>query len=186
MCCCGGEAVHDEWDSKLVDSRARALGPDYDVRYPRMPDEAGPQYKPWKSALKREYAKLEDGAVVVGHSVGGTILINALAEEPPKLHLGGIFLIAAPFIGEGGWPSDDIKARKHLGTALPDGVPVYLYYGGDDQTAPAAHVDSYAEAIPDAVVRRLSGRDHQLNNDLSEVAADIKRLARKPEALIAV
>ena len=144
-----------------------------------MPDEADPHYKPWKSALKREYAKLEDGAVVVGHSIGGTILINALAEEPPKLHFGGIFLIASPFIGEGGWPSDDIIARKHLGAALPDRVPVYLYHGSDDETAPFAHVDSYAEAIPDAVVRRLRGRDHQLNNDLSEVAADINRLRRR-------
>jgi predicted alpha/beta hydrolase family esterase len=170
----GGKAVHDEWDSKLVNSLARRLGPDYDVRYPRIPDEADPHYEPWKSALKREYAKLEDGAVLVGHSIGGTILINALAEEPPKLH--GIFLIAAPFIGEGGWPNDDIIARKHLGTELADGVPVFLYHGSDDETAPFAHVDSCAEAIPDAVVRRLRGRDHQLNNDLSEAAADIKRL----------
>jgi len=34
----------------------------------------------------------------------------------------------------------------------------------------------YARAIPQAVVRRLTGRDHQLNNDMSEVAADIRRL----------
>jgi pimeloyl-ACP methyl ester carboxylesterase len=85
--------------------------------------------------------------------------------------------IAAPFIGEGGWPSDDVIARKHLGAALPDGVPVYRYHGSDDETAPLAHVDSYAEAIPDAVVRRLRWRDHQLNNDLSEVAATLSACA---------
>ena len=31
----GGKAVHDEWDSKLVNSLARQLGSDYDIRYPR-------------------------------------------------------------------------------------------------------------------------------------------------------
>jgi pimeloyl-ACP methyl ester carboxylesterase len=39
---------------------------------------------------------LDDGAVVVGHSVGGTILINALAERPPGRKLGAIVLIGVP------------------------------------------------------------------------------------------
>ena len=42
--------------------------------------------------------------------------------------------------------------------------------------SPFEHVRLYAKAIPRAVVRRLSGRDHQLNNDMSEVGADIRRL----------
>jgi predicted alpha/beta hydrolase family esterase len=176
----GGKGVHDEWDNQLVESLSRSLGSGYDVGYPRMPDEDHPRYKAWKSALKSEYAALEDGAILVGHSIGGTILLNALAEEPPKRHFSGIFLIAAPFIGDGGWPSDDIKARMHLGGALPDSVPLYLYHGDADKTAPVTHIDLYAASIPDAVVRRLKGRDHQLNNDLSEVAADIKHLAAKP------
>jgi pimeloyl-ACP methyl ester carboxylesterase len=55
-------------------------------------------------------------------------------------------------------------------------MPVYLYHGSRDGTAPLEHVRLYAKAIPYAVVRRLAGRDHQLNNDMSEVAADIRRL----------
>lgn len=38
---------------------------------------------------------------------------------------------------------------------------------------PVSHVDMYANIIPQASVRRLAGRDHQLNEDLSEVASDI-------------
>jgi predicted alpha/beta hydrolase family esterase len=95
----GGEGTHDEWDNKLVDSLRRELGPGYDIRYPRMPNEADPSYPAWKAALLEEMAGLAEGAVVVGHSIGGTILINALAEAPPKRKLAGIFLIAAPFVG---------------------------------------------------------------------------------------
>jgi hypothetical protein len=40
----GGAGSHDEWENKLVDSLRRELGPDYDVRYPRMPKEADPSY----------------------------------------------------------------------------------------------------------------------------------------------
>ena len=78
-------------------------------------------------------------------------------------------------MGGGGWHSDDIELSD-LGTKLPDETPIYLYHGSKDQTAPLEHVGLYAKALPHAVVRRLSGRDHQLNNDMSEVAADIRRL----------
>ncbi len=172
----GGAGTHDEWDNKLVASLARELGQDYDIRYPRMPNEADPSYPVWKTALAHEIAALDDAAILVGHSLGGTILINALAEQAPERKLAGLFLISAPFFGPGGWPSDDIKPSRDLGAGLPQATPIYLYHGSEDDTAPLAHVDLYKQAIPHARVRKLEGRDHQLNDDLSEVAADIRRI----------
>jgi predicted alpha/beta hydrolase family esterase len=172
----GGAGTYDEWDNKLVDSLRRELGSGYDIRYPRMPKEADPSYRAWKAAIMDEIADLGDGAIVMGHSVGGTILINAIAEAPPKQKLSGVFLIAAPFVGVGGWPSNDIRPAANLGARLPRDAPIYLYHGGMDDTVPSAHVDLYEDAIPGAVVRRLPNRDHQLNNDLAEVAADIRAL----------
>jgi predicted alpha/beta hydrolase family esterase len=172
----GGAGVHDDWDSKLAASLTRELGQDYDIRYPRMPNEADPSYPAWKTALEQEIAGLDDAAILVGHSLGGTILINALAEQAPVRKLAGVFLISAPFVGPGGWPSEDIKPKQDLGARLPQETPIYLYHGNEDDTAPHAHVDLYKQAIPGARVRKLEGRDHQLNNDLSEVAADIRRI----------
>ena len=172
----GGEGTHDEWDHKLVENLGRELGSDYKIRYPRMPNEADPKYARWRATIKKELARLDDGASLVGHSVGATILINALAEEPPDLALSGIFLLAAPFVGENGWPSKDIKPMSRLGKRLPARTPVYLYHGSEDDTVPFAHVSLYQAAIPEVLVRRVTGRDHQLNNDMSEVAADIRRL----------
>jgi predicted alpha/beta hydrolase family esterase len=172
----GGAGAHDEWDNKLVDSLRRELGPGYDIHYPCMPNEAEPSYTMWKSALAEEIAGLDDGVILIGHSLGGTILINALAEAPANRKLAGIFLIAAPFVGAGGWPSGDIKPTTDLGARLPPKAPIYLYHGSKDETAPFAHVDLYERAIPGAIVRRLHGRDHQLNDDLAEVAADVRAL----------
>ena len=168
-----GEGVHDRWDNKLVDSLQRELGDGYAVRYPRMPGEHDPGYAAWKAALIDQFAALEDGAILVGHSVGGTILLRVLAEHPPKATIDGLFIIAAPFIGEGGWPSDDIDPRQDLAKELPPRVSIHLYHGTDDSDVPTAHVRLYAKAIPQAVVRALDGKDHQLNNDMSEVARDI-------------
>ncbi|GGO25294.1 alpha/beta fold hydrolase [Micromonospora parathelypteridis] len=170
----GGAGTHDEWDNKLVDSLRRELGDGYEVRYPRMPDEDDPSYARWSAAIRREIAALGDEAVVAGHSVGATILVNALAERPPERALRAIVLIAAPFVGPGGWPGDEFERPYDLGARLPHGVPVHLFHGLQDETAPPSHADLYAGVIPQAQVHRLPGRDHQLNDDLSEMARVIK------------
>lgn len=123
-----------------------------------------------------EFNFLKDGATVVGHSVGATILLHTLADERPTITPAAIVLIAAPFIGKGGWPSDDVDERANLPDRLPKGVPVLLYHGMDDQTVPVEHVQLYAKAIPQAIVRTLVHRDHQLNDDLREVANDVRSL----------
>lgn len=84
----GGRGAHDEWDRKLVESLQRELGAEYEIRYPRMPDEDDPSYASWKAALEMEWERLRDGAILVGHSVGGTILVGALAERPPSRESG--------------------------------------------------------------------------------------------------
>jgi predicted alpha/beta hydrolase family esterase len=177
-----GAGVHDQWDNKLVDSLRGELGPAYEIRYPVMPNEADPTYAAWKPALQMELAALQHGAIVVGHSVGGTILIHVLAEQTPQANLGAICLIAAPFIGTAGWQSDDIEPRPDLAARLPRDVPIFFYHGRNDETVPLAHVELYARAVHRAHVRRLAGRDHQLNNRLAEIATDIQRLDQSSNA----
>ena len=173
----GGAGTYDDWDSKLADSLRRDLGPDYEVRYPRMPDEGDPDFTRWVAALGEELDKLDAGAVLVGHSFGATIIALGLSRAPAVRPLAGVFLIAPPFFGEGGWASDEVAFGPDLGAKLPPETPVRLYQGDQDADVPPEHLDLYATAIPRAVARRLPGRDHQLNDDLSEVAADIRALA---------
>lgn len=175
----GGKGTHDEWDHKLVESLRRELGQGYEIHYPRMPGEDDPSYAPWKTTLERELGTLQDGAILVGHSVGGTILLKALTEQLSAREFGAIFLIAAPFVGDGGWPADDLRFPPDLGARLPQGVPIHFFHGLEDEVAPPSHVELYARAVPQARVHRLPGRDHQLNNDLSEVAAAILSLATR-------
>ncbi|MET0229886.1 MAG: alpha/beta fold hydrolase [Rhodanobacteraceae bacterium] len=171
-----GESVHDAWDDKLVRSLERELGDGYEIAYPRMPDEADPRYDAWKRALRDAFDALEDGAIVVGHSVGGAMLIHVLAERMPKSRLGALILLAAPFIGDGGWPSEDMQPRTDFGERLPADLPVFLHHGTKDETVPFAHMALYARTMPRAVTRAVAGADHQLDNDLRGVARDIVSL----------
>ena len=172
----GGEGTHDEWDDKLVDSLRVGLGAGYEVRYPRMPEDDDPSVATWIPAIRNELASLDDGAVVVGHSIGATLLVHALESEPPNRPLGAIVLLAAPFVGRGGWEDDDFEISHETGGRLPPGVPVHVFFGLDDDTVPPSHADLWASAIPQARLHPLPGRDHQLGNDLREVAEVINAL----------
>ena len=172
----GGAGTHDEWDDKLVDSLRRELGDRYDIRYPQMPAEDDPSYKTWGPAIAEAIATLEDGAVVIGHSVGGTLLVHTLAERPPDVTLAAIVLLAAPFVGAGGWPGEEFELPAHLGALLPANVPIHVFHGLADDEVPPAHADLYARAIPAVQLHRVPGRDHQFGNDVSDVATLIRGL----------
>lgn len=171
-----GEDVHDEWDDKLVESLRHELGDGFDIRYPRMPDEDDPSYASWKPALEEQLGTLRDGAVLVGHSVGATTLVRLLAEQVPVPRLSGIFLIAPPFLGDGGWFVDDVQFSEKLGPLLPKDVPTHFFHGLEDGIVPPLHAELYARVVPQARIHRLPRRDHQLNNDLGEVANAILSL----------
>jgi predicted alpha/beta hydrolase family esterase len=172
----GGAGVHDEWDDKLVESLKRELGSEYEIRYPQMPNEDDPRYAAWKPTIEKELTALDNRAILIGHSLGGTMLVNALAEQSTERRFGALFLIAAPFVGDGGWSSDNLRSPHDLGARLPQDAPVHIYHGLEDEIAPPSHAELYARAIPQARVHRLPGRDHQLNDDLKDVAEAIRSL----------
>jgi len=176
----GGQDAHD-WDAKLARSLEEKLGRDYSVSFPKMPNEADPNYLAWKRQICDELEVLGDGTVLVGHSIGASMVIKMLAEGAIAQKLGGVFLIAAPFMHEqDGWQWKEAELPANAADALPRGTPLYLYHGREDEEVPFSHLALYTTALPQAIVRALAGRNHQMNNDLTEVAKDIGKLTNEP------
>ena len=171
-----GEGAH-ELDARLASSLAKGLGPSYEVRYPRLPNQDQPDDAAWETFLATEIVRLGDGGIVVAHSAGAAALIRTLGERRIGERLAGIFLIAPPFCGPGGWQIHGCDIRPDV-SRLPADVPLFLYHGREDDIVPFNHVELYAKVLPSATVRRLPGRNHQLNDDLSEVVEDIVHLSR--------
>ena len=143
-----------------------------------MPDEKDPDYRNWKLTIERQLAKLEGGAIVVAHSLGGSFLLKFLVDEKPSTKFAGIFLIATPYWGGEGWRYDGyerVALPDDFASRLPQGASVFMYHSRNDETVPFAHLGLYAKKLPQARTRSLD-RGHQLNDDLSEVAADIESL----------
>lgn len=162
-------------DAKLVASLTEHLGADYSVRYPRMPNEDEPKYSAWASTFSKELAAAASQVVLVAHSIGVCFMLRYLALneiKPPPL---GVFLAAAPFIGEHGWQDADFELPVRASKELRQ-IKMFFFQGGADETVPAAHLALYEQVFPHATVRRLPGRNHQLDDDLTEIAAAIRRV----------
>jgi predicted alpha/beta hydrolase family esterase len=165
----------------LVTNLRLLLGPEYDIHYPVMPHEDDADYEIWKVQIASALTAMTDPVLLLGHSVGASILLKYLSEIEVERTIAGTFLIATPFWGGDGWRYEGftrLALQEGFATELPEGAPIFLYHSRDDEIVPFTHLGLYAQSIPQATIRELNGRRHQLNNDLSEVAEDIRGLQR--------
>jgi pimeloyl-ACP methyl ester carboxylesterase len=128
-----GSGAYDE-DKRLADSLQRALGPRFEVRYPAIPDDGDAPYEQWRQQIERELAGVPGPVVVVGHSVGASVLAKWLSEREDEQAIAGVFLIACPFWGGDGWRYEgyeELELPSGFAAGLPPGMPIYLYHCRD-------------------------------------------------------
>jgi uncharacterized protein len=177
----GGGSGAYEADGLLVESLQKELGSAYDVRYPRMPLEEDAGYLDWKAQIAIELANLEDEVILVGHSVGGSILLRFLSEEQVAISIIGLFLIAMPYFGgDEGWNYEEFTLPQDFPEKLSRIPRIFLYHSRDDEVVPFKHLAVYAAKLPQAIVREFDGRGHQFRNDMAEIASDIREEELRP------
>jgi hypothetical protein len=154
------------------------LGPDFEVSFPIMPRPEDPHYQPWSDRIGQILSEADDPLIVVGHSLGGSVVLKHLAETGQSEPIAGLVLVETPLWGRDqewerewalpeGWPGAE--------TALP---PTFLFHSHDDEEIPFAHLGLYAELLPNASVHPLDGTGHLLDRgDLSEIVETIRGLS---------
>ena len=172
----GGGAGAYEADGKLAAYLRDALGAEYNVLYPKMPNEERPEYEAWKAQISKEHAAVDGQVILVGHSLGGSILLKYLSEENVEEPIAGIFLIATPYWGPEDWQVDEYILHEGFASQLPKVPLIFFYHSRDDEVVPFAHLALYAEKLPQATVRELDGRGHLFNAGFPELVDDIKSL----------
>jgi uncharacterized protein len=163
------------------------LGAGFEITCPRMPNPQFPQYSSWRTTIKNTLSKIEGPLILVGHSLGGTLLLKYLTEEKVSQEILGLYFIASPYFSEDkGWNYQDffinIGPDKLLGN-----YPVYSYHSTDDAIVPVGHQGFYASKFPQTIVRTLEGHGHEYKmEEFKEIIQDIKQLSRlwseRPEA----
>jgi uncharacterized protein len=103
-----------------------------------MPHEDHPVYEAWKERIAKELDALEGEVVLVGHSLGGSILLKYLSEEEVEKSVVGLFLVAMPYWGVEDWEVGEFALREDFASKIPKDLTVFLYHSRDDEVVPFA------------------------------------------------
>jgi predicted alpha/beta hydrolase family esterase len=152
------------------------LGKGYKIIYPEiLPDESAPDFG-WTQQIGKKISETESDIILVGHSFGASMILKYLSESSADKRLKGVFLVATPFWeGNEDWQMG-LKLQADFADKLPGEVPVFFYHCQDDKEIPISHLAHYQQKLPKATFREIKSGGHQLNNDLTSVAKDIRSL----------
>lgn len=171
----GGDGGY-EADTRLVTSLQTLLGATYVLNYPRMSsDEALPDFG-WLQQIGNQITVIDFEVILVGHSLGASMLLKYLSANDIKIKVAGVFLISTPFwSGAEDW-KQGLKLQKDFAEKLPQDVSIFFYHCRDDEVVPFGQFNLYRQQVPWATFIEIGSGGHQLNNDMTEVAKDIKSL----------
>jgi pimeloyl-ACP methyl ester carboxylesterase len=172
----GGAGQEDyDADAKLVTSLKLKLGSAYWIHYPYLVKEEVPDFGRRKQ-IGHEISESDDHVILIGHSLGASMLLNYLSENNITKKIAGIFLISTPFWnGEEDWVRA-LKLSPGFPERLDKTIPLFFYHCSDDKEVPIAHFSIYKQKLPWATFREIPTGGHQLNNDLTIVVNDIKSI----------
>jgi predicted alpha/beta hydrolase family esterase len=167
-----GDPRHPDGSGHLANYLAVELGDSFELVAPAMPDADDPHYQPWRDEIERQLAGLDEPALVVGHSFGGSVLLKYLAEGSHDEAVSALFLLSTPF-----WASDfpDFALPEDWATQLK-GIPIFLYHSRDDPEVPVSHLRRYQEHLPNATSRLIEGSSHSFTDGLPQLVRDIQAI----------
>jgi predicted alpha/beta hydrolase family esterase len=163
-----GQGSHD-----LLSMLRTELSHEYEIISPLIERPNAPDYQQWRKVLKAAFAASKEPLILIGHSLGGSVLLKYLSEEKPDIRIQAMFLIAMPHWGAPDWEVDEFVLEKNFSDALRNIPAIYLYYSEDDEMIPMQHLTFYRNAMKNAVIRKLKGYSHEFNTGLPELVQDL-------------
>lgn len=155
----------------------KALGPGYSIRHPDMPKPEKPEYKDWKVLIGKELSKLETGSILIGHSLGGSVLLKYLAEEQCARTFSALFMVAAPYWGLPRWNRDDFILERGFSRKVTQVRKIFIFHAKDDKVVSHEHIERYGKTIPHATLREVTGQGHGFDSgECPALLADIRSL----------
>jgi predicted alpha/beta hydrolase family esterase len=177
-----GPQGHDEGSNGLVEYLLAILGNDYSIRHPLMPHPENPRYDAWKIKLKEELENSDHNLILIGHSLGASIILKYLSEENYSSDIEGLFLISTPYWKKKADGIDEFVLTKNFAFRLKKISPIYFYHSKEDQWVPFSHLVDYSKAVPHAIIRKLEGHEHEFGYGLPLLIEDIRQLEKRLSA----
>lgn len=161
-------------DKALAASLQTALGSTYDVHYPELrSNEAAPDFG-WPQQIGDLLAAFKTSVLLVGHSLGASMILKYLTEHAAPKNITAVFLLATPFWeGTEEWKKG-LKLPVNFAAVLPTDLPVFFYQCTDDAEVPFEQFNAYKQRLAQATFRVLENGGHQFSKGLTAVAQDMR------------
>lgn len=153
-----------------------SLGDQYEISYPIIEDPEAPTFEMWETMLDQQLVQKNHPVMLIGHSLGGSMLLKYLSEQESDFNITGLFLVATPYWGKGGWNVDDFKLKKDSSKHLPSLSELHFFHCSNDPIVPFEHLNSYKQDFPNAMVHELQCNSHVFADGLPELVEIIKNL----------
>lgn len=151
------------------------LGDEWEVYRPSMPCAGNAKYNEWKLWFERYFEYLQDGVVLVGHSLGGTFLLKYLSENTLPVKISQLHLVAAAC--ENG---DDGEVIFELGSDYSNVMRqcgnIFVYHSKDDFVVPYEQGERIAKNIPGSELITFEDRGHFLGSEFPELIDTLNRI----------
>jgi len=159
-----------------------ALGDQYEVFMPLMPNKQNAQYDEWKIWFERHFEYLHDEIILVGISLGAMFLAKYLSEQSIPVSVKHAFLLAGPY--EDHYAPEVNRQRagsfafesKVLDSLSVPQSNITIMHSKDDFVVPYEHALKYKAALPEAELVTFSDKNHFLVEELPELVERIKQL----------
>jgi len=171
-----GSQSGGQGSSPLLKHLRDGLGTAYNIISPNMPAPTKPSYERWKQELDKQFSKINSVPILIGHSLGGSVLLKYLSEQRHEIQIAGLFIIAAPYWGSEDWKVEEFILKNDFAKYLPAETKIYLYQSDDDEVVSIDHLTFYSKAIPNSIIRKLDVGGHTFKDGLIELVRDINKL----------
>lgn len=161
-----------DWKTTLSET----LGDGYTVLLPQMPNKNNAKYLEWKNWFERMFPFLEDGMILIGHSLGAIFLAKYLSEERFPKKISATFLIAGPYDSDTAHPIVEFTLPDSLALFAQQGGDISLYHSKDDPVVPFSELSKYAAALPQAKANIFEDCKHFNQDSFPELVDDIKKV----------
>ncbi|MDO8603942.1 MAG: alpha/beta hydrolase [bacterium] len=153
-----------------------ALGQDYDVNSPRMPNSGNAKYIEWKIWFEKMIPYMQDDVILIGHSLGGSFLAKYLSEENISKKIKAAFLVSAPYDTDGNREIVEFVLPGSLSLFEKQGGSIFLIHSKDDPVVSFKEFEKYQKALPKAKAIIFEDRGHFNQESFPEIVEQIKNL----------
>ncbi|KZD02314.1 MULTISPECIES: alpha/beta fold hydrolase [unclassified Thalassospira] len=162
----------------LISRLEEALGDEFHIIAPLMPDPERPDIDGWLAEIAKTVSQARSGAVLMGHSLGGSSILQYLARNPQiwrdNNRFAAVFSIAAPFWGLEDWEVTDFSLTEDELAILEGCRPMHFCHSKDDKIVGFAHCETYLQHFPQADQITLNDAGHALSD--GDITALIQKI----------